>query len=107
MLCTEGRTLLPSLALESFTLGEPVRGAVRTPHHDAHRRAGVLRIVRTRPGAHRTGCAPRGGGVRCVVPDATRRASPCVPRGVRVARLCGLVKAGNPAVQKRFAANDQ
>jgi len=26
---------------------------------------------------------------------------------VWVARLCGLVKAGNPAVQKRFAANDQ
>jgi len=26
---------------------------------------------------------------------------------VRAARLCGLVKAGNPAVQKRFAANDQ
>jgi hypothetical protein len=47
----------------------------------------------------------RGSALRRARRTAPR--VPCAPRGVRAARLCGLVKAGNPAVQKRFAANDQ
>jgi hypothetical protein len=88
MLCIEGRTLPPTPTLEAVTLGERVRGAVRTPHHDAHRRAGVHGIVRTGPGVNRTGCAPSGGEVRCIVHNSSRRA-PSVCAGAPRTRVSG------------------
>ncbi|MEU9546764.1 hypothetical protein [Streptomyces mirabilis] len=48
------------------------------------------------------------GEVRYIAHDTSRRA-PSARTVSRVggARLCWLVKAGKPAGQKRFAANDQ
>ncbi|GAA1149148.1 hypothetical protein [Streptomyces javensis] len=64
MLRIKGRTLPPVPALEPFTLSEAVRGAVRIPHHDAHRREGTHSIVRAGAGANRAECAPLAGECR-------------------------------------------
>ncbi len=61
MLRIKERTLPPVPALKPFTLSEAVRGAVRTPHHDAHRREGGHSVVRTRAGVNRAESVPLAG----------------------------------------------
>lgn len=90
MLCIEGRTLPPAPPLEAFTLGELVRGVVRTPHHDAHRPAGVRGMVRTGLGAVELHVIPLKGQ------------APGQPRWERCGRGPGQLHPGDQAVVDAF-----